>query len=432
MRGGESNHHQVSALPGDAGKVRYCERMNRKKESKLGWGTIKSFAWVMAVLVLFAGGSRISYGAESSVIENVSVNLTTTFGEQGEIPDPVIEVSGTGCSLGDVQYRTKYENWKPGKKVRLEINVNADEGKVFPTSLTRTQCKVTGADFVSARALDNTTLQVKVDYMPVTVLEDSESAGWSTRNRHHAVWKSVSYAPGYSLILYGGDEVVSRMTVETNSVDLSEYMRDEEITYYYEVKAIPITSDEKKYLQEGNFVSSTSQEIDWEEAEEKRTGDGGAVRGNQYVLPDGTLQTNIWKKINDAWYYFGADGNMVKGWQAINGFWYFMDASGKMMTGWINPNGDAWYYLYENGGMAVGWLQPEPGKWYFMDASGRMLTGWIWLNGKWYYLNPDGRMHTGWLQDGANLYYLYSDGNMATDAVLDGYYIGSDGRAWKY
>lgn len=405
--------------------------INRKEWSSLGRNAARCFAGVLAVLMFLSGGSRISYGAESSVIERVSVNITTTFGEQGEIPDPEIAVSGTGCSLGDVQYRTKYENWHPGKKVRLEINVNADEGKVFPSSLTRTQCTVKGADFVSARALDNTTLQVKVDYMPVTVLEDSENAGWSSKNKHQAVWKSVAYAPGYSLVLYGGDKVIRRMTVETNSVDLTKDMRDEDITYYYEVKAIPITSDEKKYLKEGNFVSSTSQEIDWEEAESRRTDDGGAVRGNQYILPDGTRQTNTWKKITDGWYYFGPDGNMVKGWQVIDGFWYYMDGSGKMMTGWINPEGDSWYYLLENGGMAVGWVQPEPGIWYYMDASGRMQRGWIWINGQWYYLNPDGKMHTGWLQEGGNLYYFYSDGNMAVNAVINGYSIGLDGKAYK-
>lgn len=406
-------------------------RTMHERWHRLGQKAMRCLAGAMAAVFVFVGISQVSYGAESSVIESVSVNITTTFGNQGEIPDPEITVSGTGCSLGDVQYRTQYEKWRPGKKVRLEINVRADEGKVFPSSLTRSQCTVSGADFVSARALDNSTLQVKVDYMPVTVLEDSESAGWSSRNKHQAVWKSVAYAPGYSLVLYGGDEVIRRMTVETNSVDLTEDMKDEEIVYYYEVKAVPITSEEKKYLQEGNFVASTSQEIDWEEAESRRTDDGGAIRGNQYILPDGSKQTDIWKKIENNWYYFGADGNMVKGWQVINGFWYYMDANGKMLTGWINPEGDSWYYLLENGGMAVGWIQPEPGIWYYMDASGRMQRGWIWLNGLWYYLNPDGRMRTGWFQDGETLYYLYSDGNMAVNALIDGYWIGADGKAYK-
>ncbi len=403
--------------------------MNRKAWKKWGFCAVKSFSLALAAVVFLAAGSRKGYGAESSVIESVTVNIKTDFGEQGEIPDPEITVSGNGCVLGDVQYRTAYEKWKPGKKVRLEINVNAEEGKVFPASLTRTQCKVSGAEYVSAKALDNSTLQVRVDYVPVTVLGDAETAGWNSKNKHQAVWKSVEYAPGYSLVLYGGDKVIRRMTVNTNSVDLSKDMTDDEITYYYEVKAIPVTSEEKKYLKEGNFVPSTTQELDWEEEETRRTDDGGAVRGNQYILPDGTKQTNTWKKISGDWYYFGADGNMVKGWQVINGFWYFMDASGKMMTGWVNTEGDSWYYLYENGGMAVGWIQPQPGIWYYMDISGRMQRGWTLVNNVWYYMNASGQMQTGWLLEGGNLYYLYSNGAMAANVVMDGHTLGADGKA---
>ena len=75
-------------------------------------------------------------------------------------------------------------------------------------------------------------------------------------------------------------------------------MEDVDKTYYYEVKAIPITADQKKYLKEGEFVTSTEQELDWEDWNEDTgssgnsgpgggTGDGGAIKGNNYVLPDG-------------------------------------------------------------------------------------------------------------------------------------------------
>lgn len=416
---------------GDRGKVSEGKWM---LISKMIMKTIRrvtagSCAWVFAVLLCVSGNSLESYAAGSSVIENLTVTFTTTYGGAGEIPDPEIKVSGDGCLLGDVQYRTDYEKWKPGKKVRIEVNVNADEGKVFPVSLTRTQCKVSGADFVSAKALDDGTMQVKVDYVPVMVLGDTENAGWSDRNHKRAVWKSVEYAPGYTLVLYDGDKVVKRMNVETNSVDLSDSMKDDDVTYYYEVKAVPLTSEEKKYLKEGNFVPSTGQEISWEDSESSPPGDGGAVRGTQYVLPNGTVQTNMWKKVGSDWYYFGADGNMVKGWQVINGYWYYMDAAGKMQTGWVSPDGISWYYLYESGGMGIGWIQAEPGIWYYADASGRMQTGWVPVNGKWYYMNPDGRMHTGWLTDNGLLYYLYGDGVMATDAVVDGHLIGANGVA---
>ncbi len=134
-------------------------------------GLVAGVGLWMATAAFFAGWAPKAYGAkESSVIETLTVTFQTTYGEQEEIPDPEITVSGDGCSLGDVQFRTEYDKWKPGKKVRAEVTVHADGGKVFPVSLNRSKCKVTGAEFVSAKALDDDTLQVKVDYTPVTVL----------------------------------------------------------------------------------------------------------------------------------------------------------------------------------------------------------------------------------------------------------------------
>ena len=70
---------------------------------------------------------------------------------------------------------------------------------------------------------------------------------------------------GYTLTLYGDNKVVKRITVESNSVNLADYMTDMDKTYYYEVKAVPVTSDEKKYLKEGQYVTSTDQEFDCED-----------------------------------------------------------------------------------------------------------------------------------------------------------------------
>ena len=85
-------------------------------------------AGMTAVLILWTGASV--FGADSSVIEKITITFKTAYGEPEEIPDPEITVNGTGCSLGDVQFRTEYDNWKPGKKVRTEITVNADSGKI--------------------------------------------------------------------------------------------------------------------------------------------------------------------------------------------------------------------------------------------------------------------------------------------------------------
>lgn len=69
---------------------------------------------LMAALMLSAG-ERV-YGAQSSVIEKLAVTVKSAYGEPEEILPPEITVGTAGCSLEDVQYRTEYEDWNPGKK----------------------------------------------------------------------------------------------------------------------------------------------------------------------------------------------------------------------------------------------------------------------------------------------------------------------------
>ena len=371
----------------------------------------------LAACFLASGGTGThidTYAAESSVIESVSITFKSTYGEPEEIIDPEITAGGGSYSIGDIQYRTEYEKWKPGKKVRVEITLVAEDGKYFPVSLNRSKCKVSGAEYVSAKALDDSSLQVKVDYKPVTVLGTTEKAGWSSRSKKKASWKSVSDAPGYTLTLYGDDKVVKRLNVETNSADLSEYMTDLDKTYYYEVKAVPITSEQKKYLKEGAYVTSTDQEFDWddyqrEEARTQTPGDGGAVEGDSYVLPDGSRAVNSWKKIGETWYYFDGAGNKAKGWVLDGPTWYYMDQNGAMQTGWLDLGNGAKFFLNSDGAMLTGWIQPAPGTWYYMNQDGYMQIGWIQVDGKSYYLN--------------------GDGTMAFNTTVDGRPLGPDGAA---
>ena len=373
----------------------------------------------LALAACFLASGRMgthtdTYAAESSVIESVSVTFKSTYGEPEEIIDPEITAGGGSYSIEDIQYRTDYEKWKPGKKVRVEITLAAEDGKYFPVSLNRSKCKVSGAEYVSAKALDDTTLQVKVDYKPVTVLGTTEKAGWSSRSSKKASWKSVSDAPGYTLTLYGDDKVVKRLNVETNSADLSEYMTDLDKTYYYEVKAVPITAEQKKYLKEGAYVTSTDQEFDWddyqrEEARTQSPGDGGAVKGDSYVLPDGSRAVNSWKKLGETWYYFDGAGNKARGWVQDGPTWYYMDQNGAMQTGWLDLGNGAKFFLNTDGAMLTGWIQPAPGTWYYMNQDGYMQTGWIQVDGKSYYLN--------------------SDGTMAFNTTVDGRPLGPDGAA---
>lgn len=379
---------------------------------------------------------QVVQAAESSVIEKIDVVVKSAWGDAEEILVPEIQVSGAGISLVDVQFGTEPEIWKPGKKVRLEINVAAEAGKYVPAKMGSSKCRVKGASFVSARALDDNTLQIKADYLPVSVLGVPQEAGWSSRIPGKAVWKRVSNAPGYALTLYGNDKVVKRMTVTGGSAELGEFMKDPDRYYYYEVKAVPITDTQKKYLKEGDMVVSREvslDELDLEEASaEQSVGeDTGSFKGDYYIYPDGSKAVSAWKKIHGNWYHFREDGSRSTGWLSYGGRWYYMDSSGIMQTGWVFPGDGFWYYLNPDGDMAVGWVQPTPGSWYYLNPDGKMHTGWLLLNGVWYYLNPDGKMHTGWKLLDGSWYYMNAGGDMAVNVVKDGWRIGADGIGRK-
>ncbi len=54
----------------------------------------------------------------------------------------------------------------------------------------------------------------------------------------------------------------------------------------------------------------------------------------------------LWKKPNDRWYYFNADGSAKSGWfkdVEADGAWYCLESTGRSRTGWLEDGGD-WYY----------------------------------------------------------------------------------------
>ncbi len=393
-----------------------------KRQIKNGIRRLAAATWacMMTVALMVSETPVEAYGAESSVIESVSVTFKTSFGDTEEVPEPVVTVSGTGCSLGGVEYQKAQDKWKPGSKVRITVTVEAAAGKVFPTSLNKTKCKVKGAEFVSAKATKDNKLLVKVDYKPITVLGNTSKAGWSGTVKNRAVWNPVDYAPGYTVILYGDNKTVKKLNVTTNYADLDAFMKDDGKVYYYEVKAVPITSEDKKCFKEGILISSSENDIVLEGTTSSNTPSGTQATGGS---------AGGWKKEDDQWYYYGQDGKLMKGWQNIGGAWYYLSQNGRMQTGWVVPPEGGWYYAADNGMIQTGWVQPEPGAWYYMDGSGRMQIGWVQVNGTWYYMAQNGRMQTGWVQVGGLWYYLYPDGSMAANTVIDGWTLGPSGAA---
>jgi hypothetical protein len=84
------------------------------------------------------------------------------------------------------------------------------------------------------------------------------------------------------------------------------------------------------------------------------------------------------------------------------------------------------------------WVEVD-GKWYYYDANGYMVKNdWKKYKGQWYYLGADGAMIAGtWKTIEGNDYYFYPDGHMAQDEWIDGWFLDMDGHktgnkgAWK-
>ncbi len=120
-----------------------------------------------------------------------------------------------------------------------------------------------------------------------------------------------------------------------------------------------------------------------------------------------------WKKHDDNWYYYNANGddyptnaNAVTGWQLLDGKWYYLDPGstppGKMLTGWQDIDGEK--YFFKASGEALGGWQKIDDVWFYMNPKhdggfGKVLKGWQFINNYWYYFNETtGAMQDGWIE----------------------------------
>ena len=153
----------------------------------------------------------------------------------------------------------------------------------------------------------------------------------------------------------------------------------------------------------------------------------------------GVMLKQCERKIDNAYYYFNADGVMATGWTVQEGRpdrQYYYDADGKIHYGWLTLDGktyyfhpvtgimqkqcerkvdNKYYYFNADGVMATGWTVQEgrPDKRYYYDADGSMCYGEKKIDGHWYYFHPvTGVMMTGWVKHHNHTYYYNADGSM--------------------
>ncbi len=213
------------------------------------------------------------------------------------------------------------------------------------------------------------------------------------------------------------------------------------------------------YFEDGYMVTSDWRYIDgyWYFFH-----DNGFMASDEFLIIDGELyyfsfsgdmETGWNKHFNGLWCYMNSSGQAVKGWQHINNDWYYFDSdwfmvsdnyvgyydkdneviyymapSGEMLPNTWKKNSTGWWYEFGDGGYAINtWLKIE-GFYYHFETSGYMTVGWLYNSGDWYYYNSSGHEVYDWQKIDGDWYYFHSNGQMAYDTVIDGYYLGPDGR----
>ena len=155
--------------------------------------------------------------------------------------------------------------------------------------------------------------------------------------------------------------------------------------------------------------------------------------GETYYQVDSKPITNTWKWHGGRWYYFGADGKMLKstvtpdgylvdiegmlvspGWSYQGGKWYYALSGGKVFRGDWKKIGGVWYAFHDNGVM----YSHEWSGNYFLKSGGAIADNeWVFDRNynSWFYIKPGGAYaRNEWKDD----YYLKGGGYMAKSEFI--------------
>lgn len=328
-----------------------------------------------------------------------------------------------------------------GDRPRMKIYLWADDSDYgFRGSYSSSNVTVKGGTLVSARrnSYDELELVVALNGVKGQYVTPA-SAGWKNSGYGKAQWNqenswddeySRSISSGYyDVYLYCGKTLVKKLEdFQGTSYDFYPYMTKAG-TYFYRVRTVPHTADQKQYGQKSEWLDSDEIYIDAQHVSDGR----GQTDGNGISTSNGQVG---WISSGGAWYYRYPDGSyLTNGWAQVGGVWYLFDTSGKMLTGWQTKDGLT-YFLQDNGAMYTGWLKAGE-MWYYMNqvgddgVEGAMRKGWLTRDNRVYYLKSDGSMAEGWSQVDGNMYYFYPGyGYRATNTYIDGFWVDADG-IWR-
>ena len=143
---------------------------------------------------------------------------------------------------------------------------------------------------------------------------------------------------------------------------------------------------------------------------------GMVTRGCSTIAPYCTVTVTVdagWNKIDGSWYYYNADGTMVKNaWKKDSKGWCYLGADGKMVTNDWAKDSKGWVFMNGSGYWDKGtkWIK-SGGNWYHITKGYMDTSKWMKDSKGWCYLGKDGKMVTnGWAKDSHGWCWMGSNG----------------------
>ena len=198
-----------------------------------------------------------------------------------------------------------------------------------------------------------------------------------------------------------------------------------------EVTTVQATT-EATTTSEASFPKDSKNDVDihvYKPGEEPKYTGLYKADGETYYQVDSKPITNTWKWHGGRWYYFGADGKMLKSTVTPDG--YLVDIEGMLVSPGWNYQGGKWYYALSGGKVFRGDWKKIGGTWYAFHADGKMYAG-EWSGN--YFLKADGAMADNeWVFDKNynSWFYIKPGGAYARNEWKGDYYLKGGGYMAK-
>ncbi len=284
--------------------------------------------------IMTAAMPTASFAAKDKKITSVSLEITSNIAVGEDMNNDSIEVEGGSerYSVDSWEILNPGFEWEENDTPQIKVYLTAADGYYF--SLTSSKVKLKGAKYVTASKKDSSTTLMITMNLPSLAESVGEIEETFLGEDGIAWWEPVSGAGSYEVrVQRDGKNTGSVMNVTQEKCNIRIYLGKPGV---YTVKARPVNRIKKE--TKGRWVESNNIYIDSELAAGFRAGrvkDGGRWEEKdgiwRYRNADGSYQTTSWKKIEEIWYYFDANGYMQTGWIQVDGKEYYCDSSGAML-----------------------------------------------------------------------------------------------------